>query len=904
MVVAAAICGAVAYTVTFHLELDSAHQTYESLSSTALEQAQAIAKRKQQGGKVLSTVLGYAFPDADQWPFVGLSGYHVIATEVAKQSSTRGHGFATLVRPDQVGQFEQHARELFEREGYPDTAGVSDFGFGLYGNDDSYGYEDGRFHDTTGNTTWNSPRTVLAPFLQHKNAVTNPDLLLMNLHHEEFRGLVLDNIMDCSDEAAARAARNDTVRDGSAAASTPSCGVVTDFTEIFVQPGPAAVFFHPIYPVSDPTTVVGFIGTSIVWEEVLKHTVPDYVGGLDAVICNADDVCFTYSIDNGIPTLSGDGDLHDPAYDSYGRKVVLHDTDTGATLSREYTLTLYPTEQMFDSFHSGSPIYIAVAFVFVIFFCTLIFFLYDYFMKSESHRRKEILDVKRRFVRFISHEVRTPLNVVCMGLELLQSELASQCGKDQLTKRNHQALEHAPSSLSSPGVARNAGASAAATFAAPAAPSREVEADQRQSQYWFDLTGDILENTQNAVSVLNDLLNYDKIESGTFKVDVRRVSIWRLVRKTVSEFAIQARNRRIELGLTVQQERDMPTGDDRDDVEEARERDLRNLQVVGDDIRLTQVIRNLVSNALKFSPEDGHVKVTATYVPNGKVSALGRSKKKRGKCRKCCAPVCCCRPWMGGRGGKGSFDEDDGPSELALAYGNKSAATREALESPRSGLVRIRVSDDGVGLTQEQLGLLFNEGVQFDPNRLQKGGGSGLGLSITREIVHQHGGAIWAESDGRGLGSTFVIELPLHQFEFYEDGGAAKQPGADADGCVLSSTDTASCVDGFSDTSCGFGSEPCRRSHHILVVDDVISNTKMLVRLLERNGHTCVVSHNGQEAIDEYAKNKAAVDQEAARRKTHDDDDSESDRATAAVRAFDTILMDFEMPVMKYVRPQ
>jgi hypothetical protein len=51
--------------------------------------------------------------------------------------------------------------------------------------------------------------------------------------------------------------------------------------------------------------------------------------------------------------------------------------------------------------------------------------------------------------------------------------------------------------------------------------------------------------------------------------------------------------------------------------------------------------------------------------------------------------------------------------------------------------------------------------VQINPNKLQKGGGSGFGLYITKGIVKLHGGSIWATSEGEGLGTTFSVQLPL-----------------------------------------------------------------------------------------------------------------------------------------------
>ena len=77
-------------------------------------------------------------------------------------------------------------------------------------------------------------------------------------------------------------------------------------------------------------------------------------------------------------------------------------------------------------------------------------------------------------------------------------------------------------------------------------------------------------------------------------------------------------------------------------------------------------------------------------------------------------------------------------------------------------VVEIAIKDEGAGLSAENLTRLFTEGVQFNANSLQAGGGSGLGLFITKGIVMLHNnGKIWAESAGEGKGCTFFVHLPL-----------------------------------------------------------------------------------------------------------------------------------------------
>ena len=91
-----------------------------------------------------------------------------------------------------------------------------------------------------------------------------------------------------------------------------------------------------------------------------------------------------------------------------------------------------------------------------------------------------------------------------------------------------------------------------------------------------------------------------------------------------------------------------------------------------------------------------------------------------------------------------------------------------------AGYVNVEIEDNGIGIAPENLERIFNTFGSLGDASLHssgktkfKGGGAGLGLSITKGIIEAHGGRIWATSDGYNeddcLGSTFHIELPIYR---------------------------------------------------------------------------------------------------------------------------------------------
>ena len=74
---------------------------------------------------------------------------------------------------------------------------------------------------------------------------------------------------------------------------------------------------------------------------------------------------------------------------------------------------------------------------------------------------------------------------------------------------------------------------------------------------------------------------------------------------------------------------------------------------------------------------------------------------------------------------------------------------------------KITIKDNGMGIQKDQLDKLFVKFYQIQHNMTRKYGGTGLGLAVSNDIIVLHGGKIWVESEGLGMGSTFFIELPL-----------------------------------------------------------------------------------------------------------------------------------------------
>ncbi len=100
--------------------------------------------------------------------------------------------------------------------------------------------------------------------------------------------------------------------------------------------------------------------------------------------------------------------------------------------------------------------------------------------------------------------------------------------------------------------------------------------------------------------------------------------------------------------------------------------------------------------------------------------------------------------------------------ENALKFGPEEGApvieiaTRDAGDN-----LRVMVADNGLGMEKKHLEMIFNKFYQIEETMTRRSGGVGLGLALVKEIIGNHNGRIWAESAGKGKGSTFIFEIPV-----------------------------------------------------------------------------------------------------------------------------------------------
>ncbi|MFQ5651673.1 MAG: ATP-binding protein [bacterium] len=207
---------------------------------------------------------------------------------------------------------------------------------------------------------------------------------------------------------------------------------------------------------------------------------------------------------------------------------------------------------------------------------------------------------------------------------------------------------------------------------------------------------------QRLVRLINQLLDLSKLEAGQMVLRARPGNLAKIIRQVVASFESAAARKGV--ALTLRAPEVIIASFDRDSLE--------------------KILSNLISNALKFTPE------------GGKVEVMAELQVEAEKIR------------------------DSKP------------------ESLQRGWIEMTVKDTGIGIPAEQLDRIFDRFYQVDQSATRTHEGTGIGLALTKELVELHGGEIRVESEA-GCGSFFLVRLPQGQAQM--DSQIVEEPELETD---------------------------------------------------------------------------------------------------------------------------
>jgi CheY-like chemotaxis protein/signal transduction histidine kinase len=266
----------------------------------------------------------------------------------------------------------------------------------------------------------------------------------------------------------------------------------------------------------------------------------------------------------------------------------------------------------------------------------------------------------------------------------------------------------------------------------------------------IDYAQTIFKSGHDLLALINDILDLSKVEAGRLELLRENVDLDTLVTQLRRNFELTATEK--GLALVIQRQEEVPS------------------QIVSDSQRLLQIMKNLVSNALKFTPA-------------GRVTV--------------------------------SIEKGRGPVPILF-----------------------RVQDTGIGISEDKQALIFEAFKQSDGSVNRTYGGTGLGLTISRELAALLGGSISLQSTP-GVGSTFTLHLPLEMPR--SDGETAPVPAPELDSLPPQEAES-------SPTFIPEALQPDDRL--ILVVEDDATFSRLMTDLAHEAGFKAVQVNRGEAALE------------------------------------------------------
>lgn len=198
-------------------------------------------------------------------------------------------------------------------------------------------------------------------------------------------------------------------------------------------------------------------------------------------------------------------------------------------------------------------------------------------------------------------------------------------------------------------------------------------------------------NVDDLTNIINDILDINKIEANKMDFNYSLMNIHSVIENVKTNYDLEAKKQGIN--LSTQEQDNLP-------------------EIYADSQRLGQVLKNLVSNAIKFTPEGKSITIKSELKNADNIN-------------------------------KNSYFEND-------------------LKSLNGDYVVVSVVDEGIGIKSNDILKVFDKFTQIENSLSRKVGGTGLGLPIAKRLVKAHNGAIWCDSE-ENKGSSFYVAIPVHK---------------------------------------------------------------------------------------------------------------------------------------------
>lgn len=293
----------------------------------------------------------------------------------------------------------------------------------------------------------------------------------------------------------------------------------------------------------------------------------------------------------------------------------------------------------------------------------------------------------------------------------------------------------------------------------------DTEMDVEQREY----VDNMKVSSEHLMSVIDSILDLSKVESGKMIIEAVPMNLSALCHEVIGLYAVKARQRGLILDYHYSEQ--------------------LSPYVQGDCVRLKQILANLVNNAIKFTPEGGHVSIVVKPAPSC-------------QCAKCKSV---------------SMN-----NTISTVIGN----TVDEMRCHGMTLC-ISVEDTGVGIKPEALETIFDAYNQEGESTHRLYGGTGLGLSVCKSLVDLMDGYIWADSIVN-VSTAFNVLLPLPILDQAQY--KLCQQSSDIDVEPIS-----------------------KHVGHVLLVEDDKVNAIIAKKALRSHGHTVTHVTDGKKAIEQFS---------------------------------------------------